>query len=128
MRGRSKEELLTRISDEDRIEFCRSKNVRPEDHCCLDMAWFISEPIEWPSQGPNPVILWLSQFNEYRIDISLRGHSSTPIYFCPWCGRRLPGSKREEWYETLYALGFNDPSEQNVPDQFESDAWWRRPG
>lgn len=90
------------------------------------MAWFIAEPVERDSQGPNPVILWLGAWNEYRIDISHRGYSSTLIRFCPWCGRRLPDSKRVLWHETLVALGYEDPGgDDNIPEEFETDQWWR---
>jgi|SRR6516162_2003866 len=121
-------EKLTHKSDDERRSFCISKGINPRYHCCLDMAWFISKPVEWESQGPNPVILWLPQWNEYRIDISHRGHASTSIYFCPWCGKKLPEPKTDLWYKTLYELGYDDPSEQDIPDEFNTDAWWRGRG
>jgi hypothetical protein len=119
-------EQLTYKTDDERRAFCISKGIDPTQHCCLDMAWFISEPVEWESQGPNPVILWISRWNEYRIEISRHGNSATLIYFCPWCGQRLPPSLSEEWYQTLRAMGYDDPGEQDIPQEFESDAWWRR--
>lgn len=39
--------------------------------------------------------------------------------------QKLPESKRERWFEELEALGFNEPSEQDIPQRFLSDAWWR---
>ena len=32
----------------------------------------------------------------------------------------------KEWYERLYALGFDDPGEQDIPEEFNSDEWWRK--
>jgi len=116
---------LTYKSDAERIQFCHDKQIELKDHCCLDMAWFISEPLEYESQGPNPVILYIASHREYRIDISHRGNSSTLINYCPWCGEKLPSALTKEWYDTLYKLGFTDPSEQDVPDKFNSDAWWK---
>jgi hypothetical protein len=89
------------------------------------MAWFISEPVELESQGPNPVILWIASWNEYRIDISHRGHASTLIRYCPWCGVRLPESRQELWFRTLHDRGYADPSEMDIPEEFNTDAWWR---
>ncbi len=117
---------LTYKSDVEREHFCKSKGIIPSQHCCLDMAWFISEPVEWESQGANPVIMWISSWDEYRIEISRMGNSSTVIYYCPWCGTKLPESKSDLWYETLYKLGYSDPGEQEIPNEFDSDKWWRK--
>src|SRR5438105_15799963 len=115
-------ERLTYHTDEERRTFCLSKGIDPAQHCCLDMAWFIAEPVEWESQGPNPVILWIASTNEYLIDISWRGNHSTPIYFCPWCGQRLPPSLRDKWYQTLYRMGYSDPGgEDDILEEFQSD-------
>src|SRR5688572_22589749 len=114
-------EKITQTSDEARVAFCKTRGINPAQHCCLDMAWFISEPIEWESQGPNPVIVWNSSWNEYRIDISHRGRTSTLIRYCPWCAKRLPESRRDEWFKALHALGYDDPTEQDIPEEYESD-------
>jgi hypothetical protein len=45
--------------------------------------------------------------------------------FCPWCGSALPASKRSDWYESLYARGFEDPGNDVIPAEYDSDAWWR---
>jgi hypothetical protein len=117
---------ITYKTNAERILFCQKKGIVWSQHCCLDMAWFISEPIEWESQGANPVIIWISSWNEYRIEISRDGNSAVLIYYCPWCGAKLPKSRHNLWLETLYKLGFNDPGEQNIPKEFESDEWWRK--
>jgi hypothetical protein len=89
------------------------------------MAWFISQPVEWESQGPNPVIVWFKSWNEYRINIPREGHATTLIRYCPWCASRLPESLQGKWYATLTAMGFSDPSEDDIPPEFDSDTWWR---
>ena len=92
------------------------------------MAWFISNPVESESQGPNATMLWISSSNEYRINIPWGGHRSVPITYCPWCGTRLPESLEQLWYETLYALGFQDPgNDDDIPPAFVTDEWWRNP-
>ena len=47
------------------------------------------------------------------------------IAFCPWCGARLPDSKREAWFDALEALGL-DPSKDDIPEAYTCDQWWRR--
>lgn len=118
-------EPLSYWSDEERYALCLSKGIDPAQHCCLDMAWFISEPEESP-QGPNPIMLWIDAWNEYRINIPRLGNSSVVVSYCPWCGQRLPGSLRVRWYETLHQMGYMDPGEEEIPKEFDSDAWWRR--
>lgn len=87
-------EPVTRRTDAERIAHCKKKGVDPAEHCCLDMAWFASDPIEWEVEGPNPVIQWVREWGEYRLYPSKGGHTSTQLYYCPWCGRRLPQSKK----------------------------------
>jgi hypothetical protein len=45
------------------------------------------------------------------------------IYFCPWCGARLPASLRDRWFEELAVLGI-DPGAADVPHRFRSSEWW----
>ena len=68
---------------------------------------------------------WIATWNEYLIPIAHDGYKATMIHYCPWCGIKLESSKREEWYKRLYELGYDDPSEQEVPEEFNSDRWWR---
>src|SRR4051812_25845044 len=109
-------------------EACRAAGVVPEHHCCLNMAFAISRPVLTPHQGPNRIIDWLASWNEYRVPVTYDGYASALIRFCPWCAQALPPSRREEWYQALYALGYSDPGgDDDVPEQFNTDAWWRRP-
>ena len=114
--------------DQSRREHCLLHGINPDQHCCLQMAYYISRPVECESQGANRVVDWIKPWDEYRIPVSYDGNSSTLIAYCPWCGAKLPESKRERWYETLHQLGYDDPSEQVIPEEFDSDLWWRRNG
>lgn len=118
-------EKITYRTDAERRQFCHSKGIDPKQHCCLDMAWFISEPVEWESQGSNPVIMWISSWNEYRIHITRQGHASTRITYCPWCSTKLPESKADLWHDTLVKLGYDDPGNDDIPEEFGDDRWWR---
>lgn len=112
--------------EEQRRQWCLSQGIRPEDHCCLNMAFAISKPLLTPHQGPNRIVDWIASWNEYRIPIPYDGYSSTLIQFCPWCGSRLSTSRHDEWYHTLRGMGYSDPGgEDDIPPEFESDQWWR---
>jgi hypothetical protein len=53
--------------------------------------------------------------------------------YCPWCGNKLPGYLRNEWFETLakeYNLDDPDSKEQAklIPEEFHTDEWWKKRG
>jgi hypothetical protein len=121
-------EPISHTNDEERREWCLSQGINPDEHCCLDMAWFTSDPEEWPSQGANQVIMYIDSWREYRIHISRIGHQSTVILYCPWCAAKLPERLTDKWYETLYHLGYRDPGEEDIPAEFESSQWWENRG
>lgn len=117
------------VKDDQRRQWCASQGIHIEHHCCLDLAFAISEPLLTPHQGPNRIIDWIASWNEYWIPVPYDGYSSTIIHHCPWCGQKLPESLRGEWYRVLNDLGYSDPSEDgNIPTEFESDHWWRKRG
>lgn len=78
-----------------------------------------------PYECPDVLVVYNPKFDEYGMPIRDDGHSVMSIQFCPWCGATLPESKREVWFETLEKLGFDDPIEQPIPDDFLTDKWWR---
>lgn len=78
-----------------------------------------------PSDCPDALVGYITKFDEYGIRVHNGGSSMSVIDFCPWCGAGLPASRRREWFETLERLGFDDPSSQDIPPEFKTDAWWR---
>jgi hypothetical protein len=76
---------------------------------------------------PDALIVYEPRFDEYGIIIHDGGRSSVAIRYCPWCGTALPESQRDRWFDTLEALGFDDPMTQPIPEAFTSDAWYRPP-
>ena len=97
-------------------------------HCCNEMEKAIEFDCEQHSDGyecPNTMISYIPKFDEYGIIIHDGGTASTGIAYCPWCGTKLPTSKRDLWFDTLEALGFDDPSEQDIPEKFLGSNWHR---
>ena len=99
-----------------------------ERHCCDEMrrqiAWHCSDHAD-PFECPDALVRYSDRFDEYGLIIHDGGTSVSAIHFCPWCGGKLPASKRDRWSKELEALDFNDPGEQEIPEHFLSDAWWR---
>ncbi len=74
---------------------------------------------------PDVLITYSEVFDEYGLIIHDGGSSSLNISFCPFCGTKLPESRRDQWFDTLEGLGFDDPAEQKIPKEFTSNAWYK---
>jgi hypothetical protein len=83
-------------------------------------------------QHPDPfdchdcLIYYEPRFDEYGIIVHDGGSSYALIDFCPFCGKKLPESKRDLWFVKLEAMGFTDPWTDDVPAQFRTDQWFRK--
>ncbi|MEW2295640.1 hypothetical protein ABZ719_23525 [Streptomyces sp. NPDC006743] len=71
---------------------------------------------------PDALIEFSARFQEYGLIVHDGGTSSITIDFCPWCGRRLPASQRDRWFDELEARGI-DPWQDDVPPEFQDDRW-----
>jgi hypothetical protein len=55
------------------------------------------------------------------------------IFFCPWCGIKLPESLEEIYYEILekehgIAQGLDIQNDRRIPKEFKSNEWWKKRG
>lgn len=55
------------------------------------------------------------------------------IFYCPWCGTKLPKDLREEFFNILekeYGIEpeFDIQNDPNIPEEFKSDEWWKKLG
>jgi hypothetical protein len=85
-------------------------------HCCAMMIDKLND---------ETTIVYVPKFREYGIPVSDGGSSFVTLWFCPWCGARLPQSLRDEWFEALEKLGLT-PESGDIPQEFLTDSWWRR--
>lgn len=100
-----------------------------KQHCCETMTNkvnFVCKQHKDPFDCPDNIIFYSAKFDEYGIIIHDGGSSFIEISFCPWCGTKLPTSKRELWFDTLEKLGYNNPFEQDIPQAFKSDKWYNK--
>ncbi|MFJ4188726.1 DUF6980 family protein [Kitasatospora sp. NPDC089509] len=99
-------------------------------HCCEEMTTRLDHRCdrhEDPFDCPDAVIHHSAKFQEYGLVIHDGGRSTLGIVFCPWCGRRLPESQRDRWFDELERRGIY-PWEDELPAEFEDDRWLRPPG
>ena len=83
--------------------------------CCDEMTRFAADE--------NVAVVYRPKFREHGILYLDGGTSKQSIYYCPWCGKKLPDSLRNAWFDRLEELGI-DPDEDSIPEEFQSDAWW----
>ena len=79
-----------------------------------------------PFDCPDCLISYIPKFDEYGIIVHNGGSSSVEITFCPFCGAKLPESKRDAWFEKLEGLGITEPSDPKIPKEYETDEWFRK--
>jgi len=72
---------------------------------------------------PDSLIHFSRKFREYGLIIHDGGTSSVSIQFCPFCDTELPGSKRNECFKKLEEMGVEDPFEEQIPKEFETEDW-----
>ncbi len=111
-----------------------------KNHCCDMMVYQVSYKCpkhEDPFDCPDNLIFYNAQFDEYGIilhstvfdedgNIIHEGvHVYEVINCCPWCGEKLPESKRERWFEELEKIGVVDPWNEDIPKKYKTDAWYR---
>ena len=89
------------------------------------MKYFISKKRVKDSFDSDDIIYYAPKFDEYGIVIHDSGESYIKIEYCPWCGKKLPESKRDLWFNELEKLGIDNPLETDIPDDFSSDKWWK---
>ena len=98
------------------------------NHCCKVMQHQIEYRCDQhpdPFDCPDNLVHYSDKFDEYGIIIHDGAASFSCISHCPWCGSRLPESQRDRWFDELAALGFDNPSDQEIPPAYKTGSWRR---
>ena len=85
-------------------------------HCCEEMARHLGDQ-EVP-------ITYNPRLREYGISLLGTDDVIQTIFFCPWCGSRLPDSLREAWFGAIRDLGL-EPEDAAIPAELRTDEWWQ---
>lgn len=83
-------------------------------HCCIDMERVL--------RNGDVAITYIKKFHEYGILNTDGGTSYQIIHYCPWCGRKLPASVRDKWFDEIEKLGM-EPDDPKLPKIFLTDEW-----
>jgi hypothetical protein len=100
-------------------------NKKPLTYCCDSIKLHLEQYFKEPN-SVDSVIKYVAPFDEYGIPISDGGSSFIHVNYCPWCGAKLPPSKRDEWFKRLEDLGYESPLTDEVPEAFKSSDWYRQ--
>ena len=92
---------------------------------CCDM---MARNVYCADDKEKKLIFYSKRFDEYMIPEAHGTDSGILLCFCPWCGNKLPESKRMRWFEELDALDieFSLFDTEQVPPEYLSDAWWKK--
>lgn len=67
-------------------------------------------------------------FREFGIKL-VGGGGLQLIYYCPWCGRKLPTELCAEWDDVIkkeYNLNPDKISVEEAPKEMQTDEWWKK--
>lgn len=99
-----------------------------ERHCCKDLeraVQFNCETCADQFECPDSLVLYVPKFDEYGLIIHNGGTAFSVIRHCPWCGSEFPESKRDRWFRELEAMGIEEPDDERIPDEYQSDSWYQ---
>lgn len=104
--------------------------------CCEEMeekAYYIDQTFtRFEECVECRMVYYSSKFNEYGLPVydgeNGRVTSYILIQYCPWCGKKLPESRRDEWFDRLEKMGFDTPFEdfEKIPSEFKTSDWWKK--
>lgn len=90
-------------------------------HCCQLMEKFVDDP--------RVEVYYGLVRRTYSITTNTGSHQL--LFYCPFCGHKLPKNLHMEWFKFLNKeYGLDDPGgrEQSskIPEEFKSDEWWEK--
>ena len=89
-------------------------------HCCKKMNYFLDEGKVSITYDP--------RFRNYSIKLEGSDASQT-VYFCSWCGEKLPSDLSKELESIIFdELDLDDFQDPRMPEEFKTDAWWKNRG
>ena len=77
-----------------------------------------------PFDCPDVLLHYTPKFAEYGIIVHDGGSSVLGIDYCPWCGSKLPESKRDRWFEELQRLKRNQGKLKYPKNKTRRSANW----
>ncbi len=102
------------------IKVQRKKNPL-DSTCCEQFSFHLQEK--------EKIVVYQSYFRLYLLRANY--WNTATIYFCPWCGKKLPKHLANSFFETIQAeletLAMTDDFDK-LPQEFRTDEWWKKRG
>ena len=100
----------------DKKFFCCERMV---SHLYIPSLHLIFDDGDWEDK----MVHYIPRFDEYGIPLPDGSSSMITIQFCPWCGKKLPQSKRNDWFDAIEKLGCS-LADDRIPEEYLSEKWW----
>ena len=101
----------------------KERNNYKGPYCCLTMD------AELAKKGT--ILHYSQRFREYGVKVP-KSTGCMLMDYCMFCGKKLPLSVRDEWYEILEKeYGLEHPDEEDkkkVSKEFWTEEWWKNRG
>ena len=105
----------------------------PFQHCCGTMNEHLDPECNIDEL---PLIEYERDMRSYSFVIRYEDCKSYGVrqrlWYCPWCGTKLPKDLDGIWGETLereYGLTEKERDEgSKIPEEFKTDEWWKKRG
>jgi hypothetical protein len=94
--------------------------------CCPEMAAaldFSCDQHAGPFECPDGLVIYHEIFDEYGLPVRDGGASYVLISHCPWCGMRLPESRRDRWFDAMDEKGIDIGDIDAIPPEFLGPVW-----
>jgi hypothetical protein len=95
-------------------------------HCCELMTEFLEDP--------RIPLFYRPYLREYYMPMK-RTTTIQCIFFCPWCGIRLPKDLSNEFFDIFYdelklrlVKNLGTLETPGLPEEFKTDEWWKKRG
>lgn len=109
-----------KCSDWSQKESVRKRGHNPGLFPCVHIAFRVTQECkEHGDLCADIIVRYMPKFDEYFI-------GDYRIQYCPWCGKKLPASKRDLWFDTLEKMGITEVDDKRIPKRFKSGAWYSR--
>lgn len=98
------------------------KEILKAKHCCKMMRFILNEKRAY--------LYYDEVFRWYGLKL-YKSRARQGIFYCPWCGKKLPTSLNDIWFDTLEnEYNLEDPydNKRKIPKEFKSDEWWKKRG
>jgi hypothetical protein len=101
------------------------------ENCCDMMYnWFVDATKPLETNG-HPLIKYIPKGREH---VFILNYGYVQLFYCPWCGVKLPEDLSEKWCEVIKEeLGIDDEDLDaqgyaKLPEEFKTDQWWKKRG